>query len=297
MMYALDKYLGCMLDRSCALSDDECDQEYPMLVNDEYLFADHVMEHPSDPQYPSLMIASVAHAKLMRICGRILKDLYSIKKVSDQTMLERATLLMADLNTWEKEVPGFLIHPLPDAPFLKPIYQRQSTVLQLAFAHAKLLTMRPFLPALKKLSANRQICLIAALKIVDITTNLTERHQYSHAYWFEAYLDFSAMVILYTFLIYFPDDIESYDSSMRAGKCLDRIRKYAESNSLGQRYVAVIEELQIEVELLRTYQPKGRNNSSMGIAEMLNPEMNNLDFEEMLMSCFSHQLNPYMVRY
>jgi hypothetical protein len=150
---------------------------------------------------------------------------------------------------------------------------------------------------MKELTENRHICLTAALKIVDMTTDLTEQNQYSHAYWFEAYLNFSAMTILYAFVIYFPDDIESYDISLRAGKCLDLIRKFAESNSLGQRYVAVLEELQVEVELLQNVPTNERDSTSMGIADMLNPEMSNLAFEEMLMSSFSNQLNPYVFQH
>jgi galactonate dehydratase len=145
----------------------------------------------------SIMLAPVYHAKLSRIISGILRDLYGIRRVTLHSQSVAAAKHGAELDQWRAELSAFV--DLPSVDMLMPTYQRQHTVLNLAFYHAQILIYRPFilkdfknlaLPAWndsinisKAVSQNIQHCLKAALKITYILRDLCENGKMYNTFW------------------------------------------------------------------------------------------------------------------
>src|SRR4051812_37446414 len=97
----------------------------------------------------SLMTAPVEHIKLTRIVSLVLRDLYSIRPPSLTKRIELSSKYTAELHAWHNSLVGFLSGTASEAridnQLLIPVYQRQRSVLNLAYHHALLLIHRPFL--------------------------------------------------------------------------------------------------------------------------------------------------------
>jgi galactonate dehydratase len=194
-MYSLDNYLSAALGRPRIFHDDEIDQEFPATANDSQITPSGIAPAMSSAQ--SIMLAPVYHAKLSRIISGILRDLYGIRRVTLHSQSVAAAKHGAELDQWRAELSAFV--DLPSVDMLMPTYQRQHTVLNLAFYHAQILIYRPFilkdfknlaLPAWndsinisKAVSQNIQHCLKAALKITYILRDLCENGKMYNTFW------------------------------------------------------------------------------------------------------------------
>ena len=194
--YSLDNYLSAALGRPRIFHDDEFDQELPLVVNDGQITAHEILPALTNAQ--SIMLAPVYHAKLSTIISSILRDLYGIQRASREKEVSAAAHREAELREWRHELSGFLDSPNVDLLMLT--YQRQYTVLNLAYYHAQILLYRPFV--LKNLSmpaenmANREDdqfygtidryirqCLEAATEVASIVRNLCEQGGLYHNFW------------------------------------------------------------------------------------------------------------------
>lgn len=194
--YSLDNYLSAALGRPRIFHDDEFDQELPLIVNDSQITAHEILPTLTNAQ--SIMLAPVYHAKLSTIISSILRDLYGIQRASREKEVSAAAHREAELREWRHELSGFLDSPNVDLLMLT--YQRQYTVLNLAYYHAQILLYRPFV--LKNLSmpagnmANREDdqlygtidryirqCLEAATEVASIVRNLCEQGGLYHNFW------------------------------------------------------------------------------------------------------------------
>ncbi|KAK6085125.1 fungal specific transcription factor domain-containing protein [Seiridium cupressi] len=262
--YSLDSYLSAALGRPRTFHDDDIDQELPSNIEDTDLIGEAHLPRHSQPKQ-SLMLAPVAHVKLSRIISAILRDLYSIKPVSASRRTTLAAKHTSALKDWRKDISYFLDVKGISASFLKPIYQRQTNVLNFAYWHAMILTNRPFLlsnfarlqqaasssaEAAQKArtNANVQECLQAAMNIVETVNALFQADQMFRGYWFTLYFAFSAVVILYVYVIQQKGSpIDVYQTYLEAANtCQGQILAIAEQGSLTQRYCLVLEELRIE---------------------------------------------------
>ena len=191
--YSLDNYLSAALGRPRIFHDDEFDQELPLIVNDSQITAHEILPALTNAQ--SIMLAPVYHAKLSTIISSILRDLYGIQRAGREKEVSAAAHREAELREWRHELSGFLDSPNVDLLMLT--YQRQYTVLNLAFYHAQILLYRPFV--LKNLSMpadNREDdqlygtidryirqCLEAATEVASIVRNLCEQGGLYHNFW------------------------------------------------------------------------------------------------------------------
>ncbi|KAK9372327.1 fungal-specific transcription factor domain-containing protein [Lipomyces chichibuensis] len=278
--YNLDKYLSTVLGRPSIFHDNDIDQELPSLVNDE----DITHKEMSLGDYKTvncIMLAPVLHASLVRVLSCILRDLYSIKKVSKVEKISLCRKYTADLKAWRNGLPAFLDPARVQPSLLMTLLQRQSHVLSLAYAHALILVNRPFLLSnFASLMPSKygylepifdaegeeavRECTSAAMLVVDIVDDLNESSQIFAALWFTQYVAFCSVVVLYVYVIRCrseaPDDMEKYLDA--AQKCQRQIAVAAKENSLAQRYSVVLEELRSEAfKELPVVVPKGASRT------------------------------------
>lgn len=206
--YSLDNYLSAALGRPRTLHDADIDAELPSCIDDSDLHRP-LLSSPERPKRgQSIMLAPLAHVKLSRIVSVILRDLYPIRPVSQSTRSNLTAKCADDLQNWHAEIAKFLDPDGISAALLLPIYQRQRTVLNLAYWHAKILTHRPFLLSnFARLQQNgsqdRSLahrsqaetsvreCLKAAMNIVETVDELVQCQQMFRAFWVRCKVPFN----------------------------------------------------------------------------------------------------------
>ncbi|KAE8378035.1 fungal-specific transcription factor domain-containing protein [Aspergillus bertholletiae] len=260
--YSLDNYLSAALGRPRIFHDDDIDQEFPEIAEDKQITPTCILPPSSNSQ--SIMLAPVYHAKLSKIISGILHDLYGIQRLALATQASAATKYGAEMAQWRRELSEFL--DLPSVNLLKVTYQRQYTVLNLAFYHALILLYRPFLlkgftPLTKDPSGrndglqgtidqNIKSCLEAAMKVVSIVRDMCTNGRMYRAFWFTHYYAFSAIVVLYVHFIRSrsrqstPSADLAYYMAGKQGQ--DDLASCGSQSSFSQRYVMVLEELRKE---------------------------------------------------
>ncbi|KAF1937956.1 hypothetical protein EJ02DRAFT_447142 [Clathrospora elynae] len=266
--YSLDKYLAAALGRPRTFKDEDIDQELPTVVNDNDLHPTYII--PTSPGSHSVMLAPVEHIKLTRIVSHVLRDLYSIRPPILALRIELSSRYTSDLHDWRNSLSRFLsdsgVDGGIDSHLLIPIYQRQRSVLNLAYHHALLLIHRPFLlrdfASLTHMpthpnwgqnagidtSANVSACLEAAMAIVRVVDDVFTSSNLFRSFWFTQYYAFCAVVVLYIYRIQqhlvTPGKCEGYFAAGQ--KCQRQLESVSETDCLARRYCLVLEELRVE---------------------------------------------------
>ncbi|EDU44575.1 fungal specific transcription factor domain containing protein [Pyrenophora tritici-repentis] len=270
--YSLDKYLAAALGRPRTFKDEDIDQELPTVVNDSDLLPNYIK--PTAPNCHSVMTAPVEHIKLTRIVSLVLRDLYCIRPPSLARRIELSTKYTSDLHAWHNSLSGFLagsgFEGGFDSQLLIPIYQRQRSVLNLAYHHALLLIHRPFLlrdfaslthmPTHPNWSANPvrthdtstniTACLEAAMAILRIVDDVFISSNLFRSFWFTQYYAFCAVVVLYVHRIQQGLGVEMKVRSEgyfeKAVMCQRQLETVSDTDCLARRYCLVLEELRVE---------------------------------------------------
>jgi hypothetical protein len=193
--YSLDNYLSAALGRPRIFHDDDIDQDLPIVADDSLILSNQILPKTSSAQ--SIMLAPLYHAKLSIIIGRILHDMYGARKASSQAEVSAAAQHGTELTRWRQEISSFVDSSNVDLLIL--LYQRQYTVLNLAFYHAQILLYRPFILRHGGIFGNREksnidppsesvdqyinLCLTAAMKISEITRELCEKRRMYNTFW------------------------------------------------------------------------------------------------------------------
>ncbi|KAL5334812.1 hypothetical protein BJX70DRAFT_391120 [Aspergillus crustosus] len=255
-MYSLDNYLSAALGRPRIFHDDEIDQEFPAIANDSQITSGGIAPALSNAQ--SIMLAPVCHAKLSRIISGILRDLYGIRRVTLHSQSIAAAKHGAELDQWRAELSVFV--DLPSVDMLMLTYQRQYTVLNLAFYHAQILLLRPFvlkdfkslaLPVSsesnyisKTVDQNTQRCLGAALKITNILRDLCENGKMYHTFWVCKKTLHKACTCCAQ-----ANNAEADSAHFRAGEqAQQHLASCGAQSSFARRYAMVLEELRKEAQ-------------------------------------------------
>ncbi|RAH67462.1 uncharacterized protein BO66DRAFT_457958 [Aspergillus aculeatinus CBS 121060] len=284
--YSLDNYLSAALGRPRIFHDDDIDQELPSVANDSHILADQIL--PATTSAQSIMLAPVYHAKLSVIIGGILHDVYGPRRASGQVEAAAAAKYGASLSRWRQELSGFL--DVANVDLLMLTYQRQYTVLNLAFYHAQVLLYRPFIlkdfghstvtrpqndKSLESVRKYTGLCLEAAMKIAAIVRELCDRGRMYSTFWFTHYYTFSAIVVLYVHVVQGstqvdrPDRLDWY---LRIAEQAQRDLAFCGSrSSFAQRYVLVLEELRQEARTAINHTRSGVLGSQTVFSSALGP--------------------------
>ena len=171
----------------------------------------------------------------------------------------------------------------PNIELLQITFQRQCSVLNLAYEHAQILLYRPFL--LQNLASlgrersashsnlqedianNVEKCLQAALKTVEMFQKLCQTRRMYNSFWvgffrteyldiglthhglqFTHYNVFCAIVVLYVYIVQnWSDPDREYSRYLQVGEGAQlELAKCGNQSSFAQRYVVVLEELRKE---------------------------------------------------
>lgn len=115
----MDTYVGAMLGLPQMLSEEDIDQQFPLEVDDKFISDEGIQSMPED-MFP-LMKATNAHTVLTRILRKVVRYVYPIKGVSDQSSGDGYTIshdrireLEQDLQEWMHELP-LQLRPSDDA--------------------------------------------------------------------------------------------------------------------------------------------------------------------------------------
>ena len=222
-------YVTTLLGLPTTLSDEDIDQELPLCVGDENLTT------PSSPLATSRMTAVNAHIRLIRIMRNLVHEIYPRAKRSGNKIGEPYRVNYALIVKYEEELdlwfqglpaptPTDSIQPdnLRSDPKLFLSYFRLLTwgrtqlLLRLAYAHVQMVLYRPFIhhiiraeskdvPEMRAFAC-ASACIKAAMQIVWIVGELSNRGLLVSAYWFTVFITFFAVMALCMFIIGNPDD-------------------------------------------------------------------------------------------
>lgn len=267
--FTLDKYLSAIFGRPSALQDDDADQDLPSIVDDARLTLTAPVALIPPPNSINVMLAPVYHHQMARILSSTLKQLYGVRAPDRQRQYQIMDELGAQVTSWRDSLATFLNPEKVDSRLLRPLFQRQSNLLSLASGHVEVLIYRPCLlndlplpssspssssssstpEESRRIEANVQRCLDAAMSIVSIIDLMVETGQFYPVSWFAHYQAFSAVVVLYTFTIRSRGRGAAawsryYDAAQR---CQGLIAAVPKADSLGRRLLLIMEEYHREV--------------------------------------------------
>ncbi|GES60707.1 hypothetical protein ATEIFO6365_0006016800 [Aspergillus terreus] len=255
--YTLDRYISVIFGRPQLFHEEDMDQDLPDEVSDGDLLLDDPLLRSGRPD--AVMITSVLHYRLARIVGSISRQLYTSISPSQETPLERAVLLMLELERWKESVPSF--HD-----------KGRSEILQLAYSHAIIHATRSLLfidsndmsgapvPSATVVSYIQK-CIGAAEEIMTIVDELSNQGRLIQGFWFTHYTCFCAITVVYIYIIrqhqsssLIGTSSQCIDDSARlrylfslAETCQQHLGRVTAHSSPSRRYGLILEELRLEV--------------------------------------------------
>ncbi|KAH7370038.1 fungal-specific transcription factor domain-containing protein [Rhexocercosporidium sp. MPI-PUGE-AT-0058] len=267
--YTLDRYLSVILGRPRIFRDEDIDQPLPNQSDIDVDFTSKIGARSRNQQ--SVEDGPIFHARLAKIIGGISNDLYPTHRNEDGGWLQSAERWTAELKAWKESLPAFLDPSKVDPSMLISIFQRQSTVLRLAYAHALILANRPSLLSnfadlakrterlTEKPSRSVDECINAAMIVVDTVTGLIEEKKMRQSFWFTHYISFCAISALYVYTIQqcLPAHTMTSESSYlsrpethvfeAAKRFQERIEETTTKSSPFRKYNIILDELKNEV--------------------------------------------------
>lgn len=205
--------------------------------------------------------------------------------------METTQQITAELKAWKESLPPFLEPDKVDPAMLIPIFQRQSTVLRLAYLNALILANRPSLlsnfadlnrsqnaPS-GKLESSLKECIDAASAVVETVNGFIEQSRMRKPFWFTHYISFCAISTLYVYAIQQSQPGEQPERSNNgtsphlqqfeaAERCQGNIYATTAPSSPFRRYNIILDELKKEV-LLRLDRATPPSNSTLSKPEVM----------------------------
>ncbi|KAI9803684.1 MAG: hypothetical protein M1833_000596 [Piccolia ochrophora] len=223
VIWKMDNYVGALLGLPRSLNDEDIDQDCPLEVNDECITRERILPMPKGSI--SLIAASNAHTRLVKILVKIIKHVYPIKglehSLHDQAgqsyLVSHARIkeIEQDLQDWMDQLPI----QLRTGGEARPELERVQQLLRIAYAHTQMMLYRPFLHYVsqhcsaktidKRSYARAAAAVSISRNIIHITTEMKRRHLLLGAYWFTMYTTYFAILSLVYFVIENPDATES----------------------------------------------------------------------------------------
>ncbi|EXJ67998.1 uncharacterized protein A1O5_08613 [Cladophialophora psammophila CBS 110553] len=262
--YVLDDYLSVMLGRPRMLRDEDIDQPYPRNIDDQDLLSS---ESPEDLPLHGNLEAFIAHADLAKLMGRNSDLLYPIQPLSEDQLFDRTNSMLEATLEWKDSLPDFL-KPRDKTLAGQRTFERQNTVLKLAYAHLRILVTRRCLLAdfsrlgrrassvldERALNPIRE-CASAISTILNTTCDLIQRAAMYQSFWFTQYIALVAVSTLYVFVIQssranippgvFPDMNVFFD---KAKLCQDQLATMAPEGSQARRHCQLLSRLRLRAE-------------------------------------------------
>lgn len=262
--YVLDDYLSVMLGRPRMLRDEDIDQPYPRNIDDRDLMSS---ESAEDLPLHGNLEAFIAHADLAKLMGRNSDVLYPIQALTDDQLFDRTDEMLHAVLKWREGLPDFL-KPRDKTLAGHRTFERQNTVLKLAYAHLRILvTRRCLLADFSRLGRRApstlddralvpiQECASAVVTILNAIHELVQRGALYQSFWFTQYVALVAMSTLYVFIIQssranIPASVFPDAGAMlsKARLCQDHLDSLAPEGSQARRHCHLLDRLRKRAE-------------------------------------------------
>lgn len=262
-LYVLDGYLSVMLGRPRLLRDEDIDQPYPSNIADADLMSSECVEDL--PRHGDLE-AFISHAKLAKLMARGNDQLYPLYPLSNDQLLQRSNEMLDALSQWQDDLPKFL--QARKKTFTgQRTFERQNTILKLAWAHARILATRRCLlidfshnpsqsqDVQAKLSI--QECISAIMMVLETVKTLIENGQCYRSFWSTQYIAIVAISTLYVLIIQgvrlaLPGNIGNFlnveEFLEKARSCHDHLATLPPPGSQSQRHHVLLSHLRNKAE-------------------------------------------------
>ncbi|KAJ4360834.1 Gypsy retrotransposon integrase-like protein 1 [Didymosphaeria variabile] len=200
-IWRMDTYVGAMLGLPHFIEDEDVDQDYPTEVDDEYITETEILPMPEGKI--SIMHASNAHVKIVRILSKLCQYVYPTKgtqnggkhSVTYSVSYSKIREIEQSMQRWLDELP-MALKPGGEAP---PIILRVQQLLRMAFAHAQLLLYRPFLHYVSSTERSK-----ASVDQRAFASEMKKRGLLVGAYWFSMYSTFFSIISILYFVLENP---------------------------------------------------------------------------------------------
>ena len=261
----MDVYISAQIGMPRMLSDDDIDQELPLPVDDEFITKDRIL--PMPPGRVSLITATNAHTKLLKILQKVVRYIYPIKGLvhtgeSGQSyMVNHAKIreIERDLQEWMDDLPTAL-RPGNETPpklirlaigirriplWFQANYCRVQQLLRTAYAHVQMMLYRPFLHYVSQSYQSKKVdkrsyacaaaCVSVSRNIIHITGEMKNRGLLIGAYWFTMYTTFFAILSLLFFILENPGSPTSQEILRDANEGKDTLASLAKRSMAADR--------------------------------------------------------------
>ncbi|KAI1261194.1 hypothetical protein F5Y18DRAFT_211458 [Xylariaceae sp. FL1019] len=256
----MDTYVSALLGFPLLLNDDDIDQLLPTTVDDQFVTREAIVEPPAGT--PSFFEAFNAHVKLMDLLGKVVKQVYPLKRAeterdgaesADQyasydVSYTKIKAMEEELQQWNENLPEFW-RPSPEGT---AEVVRVRNLLRFTFAHVQMVLYRPFLHyvsprlcASKTINERAYACGAAGINvarnILRIGTEMRKQVSLVGPYWFTLFSEFFAIISLVFFVLENQDKPGSKEilSEAIAGK--EMIDDLAKKSMIADRVSASLE--------------------------------------------------------
>ena len=196
--------------------------------------------------------------RIAQIIGKITREVYTIRPISEQERVSAAHRLCERLHSWKASLPPHLGAVRPSS--LIPSFRRQCIVLRIAYSHAIMHANRFFLLGNFSSSSEMQVaeCVMAAHTVLEIVDGLARDSPIFHAFWWTHYVTFCALVVTYAWEIQQIQCGPSLSGTKTpvdrtalldlAERCQTHLAQATATNSPSRRYAIILEELRSEAQ-------------------------------------------------
>ncbi|KAH8891639.1 hypothetical protein GQ53DRAFT_720276 [Thozetella sp. PMI_491] len=255
----MDIHTSTILGFPLLLSEEDFDQELPTEVDDEQITKHRILPVPPGSA-PSIFQAFNARAKLMGVLAKILKHVYPLKGIQENSTSREATTYMIsyariqeierDLRNWLEELPP-IWRPSPEGPIE---LVRARILLRFTYAYVQLMLYRPFLHCISpRLSAGKPAdgrayaCAVAGISvsrnIVRIGLEIQKRAVLIGPYWFIIYTQFFATLSLVFYVMEHLDKPDSLEALSDAKFGRDAIAAFSHLSVTASKVIDILDPL------------------------------------------------------
>ncbi|CAJ2506841.1 Uu.00g080270.m01.CDS01 [Anthostomella pinea] len=257
----MDTYVSALLGFPLLLNDDDIDQPLPTPVDDQYITKTGISAPP--PGTPSFFEAFNAHVKLMDLLSKVVKHIYPLKGMEQNTVegdgppyasytisYAKIKEMEDELQQWNEQLP-VTWRPNPEGPVE---VVRVRNLLRFAYAHVQMVLYRPFLHYVSpRISAGKNVnerayaCgaagISVARNIVHLGTEMRKQVSLVGPYWFTLFSEFFAIISLVFFVLENQDKPGSTEILADAVAGKDMISELAKKSMVADRISNTLEML------------------------------------------------------
>ncbi|KAF2160642.1 hypothetical protein M409DRAFT_29028 [Zasmidium cellare ATCC 36951] len=259
-VYSTDRYLSIVLGRPLLVHSEFMTQGFPTAINDEDL-SDGCSTCSPSPFTDCTTLASIVHAKLAQIVGRVIVQHYTFTRAR---LFEQMRENNEALQQWKAALPPFLSGEVKPAS-LVPVSKRQSNVLRMFYLHCVILINRPYLLYAFQKGDRRgrgenglesySACIDAAVELASQLTAISRTGQRVDIFWFTLNITFNAVSILYLHgLVRFQEERRLAEEDVRlfgvAKSAHQALAEVSQTSPPALRYTVVLDTLRAEVDSL-----------------------------------------------